>query len=321
MVINRVSMVVCLSSVLSIFAGCSHRFETGYSDFNRVQVQFYAPTGATVTVAQNNFGFLTPDRSHQINHYPTESSRLERRPEETSTFNLCPGDYEFKYTGATGLEGANIYGNLIVYSVNDCALPGSREMIRRVFIPIALPSPLTSKSLTPKDDIFPYQSSAHRLRITYNDIERLTAGDLVTKVVFIADLKKLEAEHRNLEVEYTCLKGKQQRLSGLLNEAKLDWLENPKDKKFIELQCDLKKIEQSIDRNRDRAARIEALLRADNVLIRRNMMVIATDEILPVHEDPVAAAGKLGQVVMVMHLGGRHLQWGNAAQEATAFNK
>ncbi len=321
MAISRTAKLACIGSALFILIGCGHRFETGFQDFNKVQVQFYQPTGATVTLGQTNFGIISPNRAHQVNMYESHAYRLERKPEETATFNLCPGSYEFKYTGAKGWEGAGVYGEIQVYQVCPLALPGAKEMLKRVFIPIALPSPGTTQAVSADDDLFPYTSPAHRLRISYQDVDRIMAGDMVTKVVFIADLRKAKREVNKLEVEYTCMKGKQQRLRALLNEAQLDALDNPKSDEFIELQCSLKELEQKIDRNRDKSTRLQSLLNADKVLIRREMMVLATDEILPIHEDPVAAAQKIGQVVLVIRMGGRHMNWGNFAQEAAVFNQ
>lgn len=316
MVISRMAKVVCLGSAVAFLFGCSgERPETGYHDFNKVQVQFFAPTGAMVTVGDQVCGTIVPNRSHEISIYTKDSSRLERTPEETATFNLAPGRYEFKYTGLSqDWDGANIYGDVQIFRVNECALPGAQDMIRRTFIPVALPSPTTR--LEAKDSIFPYQSPAG-LRITYSDLGRLAAGDMVTKVVFIADLKKIKCCLDKLEVEYVCMRGNQQRLRALLCEAKLDWLENPCDDDFIKIQCELKKLELMMDENRAKAARYQALLNANNVLIRREMMVLATDEVLPPHEDPVEAASYLGQVVLVMRVGGRHLQWGCEPSEAT----
>jgi len=320
MAFTRTTKLAYLGSILIFIAGCSqHNSETGYHDFNKVQLQFYAPTGALVTMGKSCLGDIKADRSHQINIYGDPSTRLEHEPEETATFNLAPGEYEFKYTGAAGWPGASVYGNIHVYPVCELFQPGVKTMLRKTFIPIALPSPATPGMVTPKDDIFPYASSSHRLRISYQDVERITAGDMVTKVIFVADLTKAKHEVDELEVDYVCLRGQQQRLRAMLCEAQLDALDNPKSKEFIEIQCKLKSLEQKIDRNRDRFSRLQALLKADNVLIRREMMVLATDEILPAHEDPVRAAQELGQVVVVVRLGGRHNHWGYASEEEPVY--
>ncbi len=319
--------LVCLTviGVLTV-TGCSnyiisHRLETGFHDWSKVQVQFYAPEGAQVTLGQVNWGTITPDRVHQISSYGDNKTRFERTPEQTATFNLAPGNYEFKYTAAEGWPNVSIYGELNIYSLSRNAPIGAKKMLKRCFIPIALPSPGTVSSASPRDDIYPYQSSANRLRVSRDELERLAVGDMVTKVVFIADLKKAKDEVDNLEIELTKLNGEKQRLQALLNEAQLDWLDNPSSKKFIKLQVKIKKLEQTIEKKEARKARLNRLLKTDNVLIRREMLVLATDEILPAHEDPVAAAKELGQVVLVLRLGGRHQQWGKPAAELASYNK
>jgi hypothetical protein len=295
--------------------GCSnYRPETGFHNFSKVQVQFTAPAGAMVTLGNRTCGKITPDRSHQINIYPKASSRLERNPEETATFNLCPGKYEFKYSGLEQCwEGVSVYGDLEIHQVNLFCLPGAEDLIRRVFIPVTLTAPMTRLSSL---DIV--ATCPNRVGINPCDMQRLMAGDMITKVVFIADLKKIDKAVDKLEVEHVVLQAERQRLMACLNEAKLDWLEAPCSKGFIKLERDLKINEQAITANRERAGRYEALLRANNVLIRREMLVMATNEILPPNEDPVRAAEEVGEVVLVMHIGSRHLHWGCIPGEQTA---
>lgn len=320
MVLKRSAVAACSMLAVASLAGCSHNFETGYHDFNKVQVQFYAPTGATVTIGDQVCCAIVPNRSHQINAYADKCSRLEHNPEETATFNLAPGQYEFKYTGGPGFDGASIYGNIEVFPVCDLMLPGARTFIRKTFIPVALPNPCAATAVIP-DGAFPYADPGRLVRISYQDMGMLSSGDMITKVVFIADMKKARRKLDELEVDYVCMSGKQQRLRALLAEAQLDAIDDPGSKKFIRIQCDLKELDQKMQRNRDEATRLQALLNADKVLLRRGMMVLATDEVLPANEDPVAAARQLGQVVMVMHIGGRHLHWGNPALESPNFNR
>jgi plastocyanin len=321
MALSRIAKVMCLASAMVIVVGCStHRFETGYHDFNKVQLQFYAPEGATVAVGDQVCCLIVPDRSHQINMYSDRCSRLEHNPEETATFNLAPGHYEFKYTGGPGFDGANIYGNIEIYNVCDLMLPGASTLVRKTFIPIALPNPC-NPCLLAADGSFPYASPGRLVRISAQEADQLASGDMVTKVVFIADMKKARHDLDKLEVDYTCMVGKHQRLRSLLSEAQLDAIDDPGSKTFIKIQCELKELDQKMQRNRDRVDRLQALLNADKVLLRRGMVVLATDEVLPANEDPVAAARELGQVVVVIHIGGRHLHWGNPAQEATVYNR
>ncbi len=316
--IERIVKLAFPSIFVSLLFGCGqqtagHYTETGFNDAGKVQVQFYEPTGAVVTVGQ-------PGRRQQIGTYGDGIHRLENTPEQTATFNLSPGSYDFKYTAAKGWEGASIYGELDVYGPSLRASRGTKEMFKQCFVPIALPSPGTADSISAKDDIFPYQSPSYRLRISNQDVKRLAAGDMITKVVFIADLKEIKDEAGEIEVNLTTLNGRKQRLQAMLNEAQLEQLENPSSKTFIKLQTKLKVLDQTIEKEQNRLARLNTLLRADKVLIRREMMVLATDELLPRHEDPVSAAKKLGQIVLVMRLGGRHHQWGRSAQELTAYN-
>lgn len=318
--------VICL--LVLFMVGCNvhspiaHPVESGYSDFGKIQLQFYAPEGAQVIIGQVGLlGDITPRITHQVGSYGEGKHRLELTPEQTATFNLAPGRYEFKYVAAEGWPGASIYGELEVYGLSLCAPKGAYDMLKRCFIPIALPSPGILNRSDPKDVIFPYASPVAMLRINQSDVERLAAGDLVTKVVFIADLEELEKKKDAIEIKLTELRAEKRRLQALLNEAQLEWLENPHERGFIRYEKEIKKVELQMEKLEDLKGRIEVLLRADNVLIRREMLVLATDEVLPVHTDPVRAASELGDVVLVMKLGGRHMHWGRPAEELTEFNK
>jgi len=309
------------AALVAVIVGCkTHPWETDYHKLQKVQVQFYAPPGATVTLGSQSMGKITADRAHQIGTYGSGEHKLEHEPEQTATFNLSPGDYEFKYTAA-GWKGVSVYGELEICRVSLFAIPAAKDMLKRCFIPIALPAPATLQAASASDDMFPYQSPAHRLKISHQDVDRLAAGDMITKVVFIADLKKAKKKIDDLEVDLVKLKAERQRLQGLLNEAQLEWMENPSSKRFIGLRAELTELDQKMRDKEDRRDRLEALCRADNVLIRREMLVLATDELLPKHEDPVDSARKLGQVVLIMRIGGRHMHWGLPAQEAEAFNQ
>lgn len=305
--------------IVGLAAGChqiqhrGHRLESGYSDAGKVQIQFYSPPGTKVTVANQFMGLIVPSRSHPIGSGGDGDHRLEVEPEETATFNLAPGIYPFKYNAA-GWKGVSIYGEIEISPVW-CPVSPAREFIRQSFIPIALPGPATLEAASAKDDRFPYQSPAHRLRISYQDVERLAAGDMVTKVVFLADLKKAQTRVDKIELELVGLRGKRQWLQGLLNQAHMDAISDPSSKKFISLMVKLKTLDQKIDKKEDLQTRLAALLDADNVLIRREMLALATDELLDRHEDPVVSARKLGQVLLVMRIGGRHRHWGAPAQE------
>ena len=48
-------------------------------------------------------------------------------------------------------------------------------------------------------------------------------------------------------------------------------------------------------------------------------MVLATQEVIRPYEDAVAAADEIGEVLLVMRIGGRHMQWGEPAGELAAY--
>jgi hypothetical protein len=318
MIHSAITKLTLTAFALALMAGChpiqqrGHHFEAGYSDAGKTQVIFYAPPGATVMMADQFMGIVSPDRSHQV--AMNGDNKLEVSPEELAVFNLAPGSYPFKYTAAEWSD-ASVYGEVEICPVW-CPVSPAKDLLRQSAIPIALPAPNTLEAASAKDDLYPYQSPAHRLKISYQDVERLTAGDMVTKVVFIADLKKAKERLNDIERDLVKLRGERQRLQAMLNQAHMDALENPSSGRFIRLEVRLKALDQKVLEKQDEQTRLTALVQADNVWTRREMVVLATDEILPKHEDPVASARKLGQVVLIMRIGGRHQHWGFPAQEA-----
>jgi len=175
-------IAVLFWAMLTVTAGCSrHPLETGFADQSKTQIQFFTPPGVTVAVR------ACPTRSHQIPMYGAFENRLEQSPQQFCVFNLAPGRYEFKYTGAEGLPGASIYGELIVK--RPCSREG-RIYQRRSFVPMALPSEHYQRVAIQGDEIFPYRGEAYRYAIDELDFLRLREGDVIEKVIFVADLEK-----------------------------------------------------------------------------------------------------------------------------------
>ena len=56
----------------------------------------------------------------------------------------------------------------------------------------------------------------------------------------------------------------------------------------------------------------------DHVLIRKGMLVLATEEVVASHRDVVKAAEELGEVLLVMRIGGRHMDWSDPSRELAA---
>jgi hypothetical protein len=55
-------------------------------------------------------------------------------------------------------------------------------------------------------------------------------------------------------------------------------------------------------------------LKADTVTTRQGMLLVATNEVIKGYDDPDEAADKIGEVLLVMRLGGRHMHWGEPAR-------
>ena len=302
-------------------AGCSgqHPLEHGFANQCRTQIQFYAPPGATVTVK------ACSTRSHEIAQYGPYGNRLEQSPEEFSVFNLYPGRYEFKYTTAEGLPGVSIYGELDVQYANSEI---GKLFQDRAFIPVALPSDYYQRVEVAGDEIFPYRGEAYRTAIDEQDMERLKQGDVIEKVFFAADLEKAEKTLTKTkqdiavcerEIEYA-----EARFRLAHDDFRMD-VADPganflgTDKAFIGWEKKRQELEHDLAKLDAKLRRTQALLRSDHVLARKGMLVVATEEIVKPHRDVEEASAKLGEVLLVMRIGGRHMQWGDPRRELAAY--
>jgi len=305
---------------LLILTGCSqHPLETGYADQCRTQLQFLSPPGATVTVRGG------PTRSHQVPVYGPYDHRLEHSPEQFSVFNLAPGRYEFKYTAAEGLPGVSIYGELEVKHANSHM---ARVFQRRSFIPIALPSEHYQKIEVNGDEIFPYRGEAFRTAIDEQDLQRLKLGDVVEKVFFVADLAKAARTRDRLLRDLKVCERKMEYAESRFRLAHQDFrveVTDPvanffgTDRDFIRWEEKRQKLAQEYEKLQKKLQRIEALLAGDHVLIREGMLALATQEIVEPHRDVEEAAEDLGEVLLVMRIGGRHMHWGDPRRELASY--
>ncbi len=296
--------------------GCGRPRETGYADQCKTQIQFFSPPGAAVTVRA-----CPAWRTHEIGTYGPFENRLEVSPEEASVFNLSPGRYEFKYVSADGLPGVSVYGELEVRHV--CS-PMAQVFQRRSFVPIALPSAYYSRLAPQGDEIFPFRNEALRTAIDELDLQRLKQGDVVEKVFVIADLEDAKEELAEAEVKLAVAERKLQYNEARFKEAFYDFRLDVSDstanffgtdRKFIDWEEKRQEQKQHLEAVEGKIARLSALLRGDQVLVRRGMMVVATQAVVKTHKDPVDAAGDIGEVLVVMRIGGRHMHWGDPRQE------
>ncbi len=315
-------MMVLAACIVVGSTGCGPTTgpETGYADQSRTQLQFYSPPGAMVTVKGGNL------RSHQIAEVGPYNHRLEYSPEEFSVFNLKPGNYEFKYTTAAGLPGVSVYGELDVKSA------GSKEarIFRdRAFIPIALPSTYYEQVSMTGDEIFPYRGEAFRRAIDELDLQRLKQGDVVEKVVFVADLEKASAVKDLTEQDIAVLEREIEYADARFRDAYLDskvevtdfWSNlTGSDRKHIKWERRRIELQQELAAKEALLDRVNALLRFDHVLTRKGMLVVATEEVVATHMDPEEAAEELGEVLLVLRIGGRHMHWGDPSVERASYD-
>ncbi|GMU20703.1 MAG: hypothetical protein AMXMBFR13_07990 [Phycisphaerae bacterium] len=305
-------------------AGCSHHnpaLEPGYSDQGKTQIQFYSPPGASVTVKD------CQPRVHQVGQYGPYGQRLEYTPEEFSVFNLSPGTYEFKYTAAEGLGPVSVYGELQVEHAN---AEFARLFQRRAFVPISLPSEHYRRVEVIGPEIYPYRGEAFRTAIDENDILRLRQGDVVEKVFFVADLKLVEHEIRETEQDVAVYERKLEYAEARFRNAYLDFRVDVTDKmanfwrtdrKFIAWQEERVELAQKLERLERKLTRLRTLLSGDTVLVRRGMLVLATEEVIEPYDDPEETSDELGEVLVVMRLGGRHMHWGEPGRELAGYSE
>lgn len=324
---KRTLGLVCLVGLAMVsligLLGCASTpgSEQGYSDQCRTQIQFYSPPGSTVTVMGG------PTRSHQIAQYGAYGHRLEHSPEEFSVFNLAPGRYEFKYTTADGLPGVSVYGELDVQYADTHE---ARVFQRRAFVPIALPSEYYRRVEAVGNEIYPYRGEAFRTAIDEQDLQRLKQGDVIEKVIFVADLERadkvLEKTERDIAVCEREMEYADARFRLAYYDFRTDVMDPAAnffgtDKNFIRWERERKREQQRLGKLVALRKRTQALIKGDRVLVRKGMLVLATQEVVEPHRDVVDASDDLGEVMLVMRVGGRHMQWGDPAVEARVSEK
>lgn len=338
--------LVAVPCLALLAAGCSQcppsemKSMGPMADPGRLQVQFYSPPGAIVTVRGCAPG------SRTIVEPGAFGNRLESTPEEFAVYNLENGRcYAFKYTAAEGLPGVSIYGELEVHYANT---EEGRKFQRLAFIPLALPSEYYRQIEVLGDEIVPYRSERYRTAIDDLDLLRLRHGDVVEKAFFVADLKEIHKQRKELERELAVkerdLEYSESRFRTaywafqLSEDSDLGVLEPgvdtkrffedlgfgySSDREFIGWEDDRRELDQEIEELREELERRRALLKGDNVVIRRGMLAVATEEIVEPYEDPAHSIkdDDLGDLLLVMRLGGRHLHWGDEETELAAIDE
>lgn len=319
---TSIRLAVTALAGLALAAGCCGPAMTSeYADQGKTQVQFYSPPGATVTVR------ACPTTSREVAEYGPFSNRLEQTPEEYSVFNLAPGRYEFKYTSAEGLPGVSVYGELEVKHANG---PAAQLYQRRSFIPVSLPSDHYRRVMdVTGDEIFPYRGESLRTAIDEMDIMRLRQGDVIEKVFVVADLGEAEEEllatEQDLAVNEREMDYAEARYKDAYYDFKLEVGDSNAsfwgtDRNFITWERRRQELRQKADHLAAKLERLRNLLGADPVH-RSDMLVVTTEEIAEARQDAEVAGARIGEVMLIMRIGGRHMHWGQPSQELTAWRE
>lgn len=356
---RSVRLLLVAGSLAALPSGCSQW--TGWDDSNKVQVQFYAPPGASVTVRKfmgSNYASIDPERSN----------RLEEAPDTSATFNLSTKkSYDFKYTSADGLPGVSVYGQIDVHKVKSAE---ARRFVAHTFVPVFLPSEYYDTSGV---NLYPVRGPSG-VGLTQLELEHLREGDLVRKVYFIADLQQAWETSRmiddhierlrsaetvlNTELELVDARFEAYRQDALYADPTDDPLAASEDRsgksaQFVKLEALRQCLEnvrfdirhQVDDLTNEKRIRTR-LLDSMKIVNRRGSLVLATPEnqwefhdaeeqVASCRVYPGFAVGPdesystgcialppLGEVVMVLTVGGRHEQWGPppAAEDGVAMN-
>ena len=349
--VRPIGWVSFLALGLVATAGCSrHVTERGWGSPCKVQVQFYSPPGANVTVKS-----LMGWRGHPISTDETLDHRLELTPEEYAVFNFCPGKYHFKYTTAQGFAGVGVYGELSVYATWD---PEVTKFIHGSFVPVRLPSRyyLDASPLHPVAG--PSAASLNEI-----EVEQLAQGDLIEKVYFVGDLDtvyddierintrldKLRSAQTvlNSSMEYLDARHEDYRRDSIYASPTFSMDDSAKefwgtDRKFNRIEADRQRLENQRYALREQIAKLirerrirRTLLDSMRIINRSGALVLATPEYQWPYHDTFTQVSRsrtydgftigpglnyhlgrfklhpIGKVVARMRVGGRHKHWGD----------
>lgn len=196
--------VAALAAVVVIGSGCS-AWVPG------VQVRWYTPphsgpveaqlsnADSWVRVKTANFtpetaGRLTYEGGESVLEHKIDWTQGGEQEGNYTVFDLHPGEYEFEYLVPHSQE--MIYGEMKIYG------PGSmraRDFIHRTFVLI-----------DPTSGAGGGQPSI----LNEDDLRRAAAGDLVTKVIFVANMKAIDGRIAQIDRDLRQLQDEEARLAG-----------------------------------------------------------------------------------------------------------
>ncbi|MEE9294466.1 MAG: hypothetical protein V3W34_05820 [Phycisphaerae bacterium] len=329
------------SAALSLLiAGCATTTGGSYHEnlSLSVQVQFYAPDGATVVIRD------AENAEAVIRTAGPLADRLEHDFEDFAVFDLAPGTYEFAYADAPGAEGATIYGELEIREPGD---ERTRRFAAHAFVPIRLASAMGQEA----EHLLPSRDLSYTQGLEDREFAHLKQGDLFEQVYFIADLERLQQEHdvhlfqavndvdRELAVlddreEYLDIRYEDARRRSSFRNPDVNVADRVAHQRFDrwgieEPYVKISRKRQALQREREslmlerrnleaQRDRRNALLRSMKIVHRAGALVLATPDLKLPFRDSVEQASELGEVLAVVRIGGRHQYWAWAPQADAA---
>ncbi len=314
-----------LAAMTVALVGCGHGAPGG-----KIQVQFYSPAGAMMVVR----GVQDEEPIDARSRGPL-GGRLSQFDDELAVFDLRPGRYSLAYTGAAGAEDSIVYGELEVYGP-------SRDITKRFcrysMVPIKLPS------LQPEagEHRFPARDLSYTVGLEGREFKHIKEGDLITKVYFVADLEQVrrdyEMEYREkiaqVDRELSILADRELYVESRYRDARRRALHRDPEtsfedraaykrfdvwgieepyielaKKKHELAAQRERLQAARKRLEDERHRRHVLLRSLDIIHRDGALVLATPDLQVPYTNTVEQVSQLGDVLAVLHIGGRHQYW------------
>ena len=191
-----VGRVLAVAITLSAIGGCATRAQ-------RLEVHWYTPMPDAVSSEASEQPDSWVEMKGSYLHLPPLSSPTAgARDGDYTVFALPPGNYEFEYM----LPGSDdlLYGEIDVHGSCNGTV---REFIRRTFVTISTGAPGGDPGFTSV--------------LTEEDLDRVRHGDMVTKLVFVADLRAIDRRLDMIERELRRIRDLETRLTGQLDYWKV----------------------------------------------------------------------------------------------------
>jgi len=146
----------------------------------------------------------------------------------------------------------------------------------------------------------------------------------------VADLEEADKNLKNAQVRLAMAERQLQydeaRYHNAFQDFRLDVTDpianfTGRDREFIRWEGRRQRQQQRITALRAKIERLQAILKGDHVVIRKGMLVVATQQIVKPYRDAEEAADGIGDILVVMRVGGRHMHWGKPQAELANYQQ